>query len=95
MVIPDGAISMREYRKRIRMNYLRMHPECGSFFILFVLPVLISLASNWIAKWIIDRADVAAVRMGAFNALQDYPLPMTATPTSTSSHPKKHSEQER
>lgn len=95
LVIPDGAISMREYRRRMKLHYLRSHPECGSFFVLFVLPVLISLVSNWVAKWIIDRADVGAVRMGAFDALRGYPLPTTGTRTSTSSQTKTPSEQEK
>jgi len=69
MLIPDGAISMRSYRRRIKETYLRMHPERGSFFLLFVLPVIISLVSNWIAKWIIDRKDLKTIRTSAFDAL--------------------------
>ena len=69
LLVPDGAISMRSYRQRIKETYVRMHPECGSFFLLFVLPVLISLVSNWIAKWILDRKDMKAIRAQAFDAL--------------------------
>lgn len=71
LVAPDGAISMREYRRRIKETYLKSHPEHGSFFLIFVLPVLISLISNWIAKWIIDRKDMREIRSEAFDALID------------------------
>lgn len=69
LVVPDGAISMRSYRRRIKETYLRMHPECGSFFVIFVLPVLISLVSNWIAKWITNRKDMKTIKSQAFDAL--------------------------
>lgn len=71
LVVPDGAISMRTYRRRMKETYLRMHPECGSFFVMFVLPVLISLVSNWIAKWITNRKDMRTIRSQAFDALTE------------------------
>jgi hypothetical protein len=86
LVVPDGAISMRTYRRRMKETYLRMHPECGSFFILFVLPVLISLVSNWVAKWIMNRKDMKTIRSQAFDALtelsQNAMERLTSTPTS-------------
>jgi hypothetical protein len=69
LVVPDGAISMRTYRRRMKETYVRMHPECGSVFLLFVLPVLISLVSNWIAKWIMNRKDMKTIKSQAFDAL--------------------------
>jgi hypothetical protein len=69
MLVPDGAISMRSYRRRIKETYVKMHPEYGSVFLLFVLPVLISLVSNWIARWIINRTDVSQIRSQAFDIL--------------------------
>lgn len=69
LVVPDGAISMRQYRRRIRETYLQANPECGSFFLIFVLPVLISLVSNWISRWIMNRTDMREVRSQAFDEL--------------------------
>jgi len=93
MLVPDGSISMRQYRRRMRETYLRMHPECGSFFVMFVLPVLISLVSNWIAKWIINRKDMRTIRSQAFDALIASSPSMTERLTSISTPPKIQSEQ--
>lgn len=84
MVVPDGPIRMREFRRDMRENYMRLHPECGSFFLIFVLPVLISLASNWIAKWLIDHSDRRTIRMQAFDSLEELARSTTATRISTS-----------
>ena len=71
LVVPNGALSMREYRARMKQTFLRTHPECGSFFLIFVLPILISLISNWIAKWIINRTDMEDIRSQAFDELTE------------------------
>ena len=92
LVVPDGAISMREYRKRIRETFLRTHTECGSFFLIFVLPILISLVSNWIAKWILNRTDMKTIRSQAFDALIDSSPLWMGTLTSTNSPQKNQSE---
>jgi uncharacterized membrane protein (DUF106 family) len=89
MLIPNGAISQREYRKRVRETYLMAKPEHGSFFILFVLPVLISLISNWIAKWILNRTDLKKIRAQAFDAFIDSQQSMTDTRTSIPTPKKK------
>jgi hypothetical protein len=91
--VPDGAISMREFRRRMKETYLRTHPECGSFFIIFVMPILISLISNWIAKWIINRTDMKTIRSQAFDALIDSSQRWTDTLTSINSPQRNHSEQ--
>jgi hypothetical protein len=93
LVVPDGAISMREFRRRMKETYLRTHPECGSFFIIFVMPILISLISNWIAKWIINRTDMKTIRSQAFDALIDSSQRWTDTLTSINSPQRNHSEQ--
>ena len=92
LVVPDGAVSMREYRRRIKETYLKANPECGSFFIIFVLPVLISLVSNWIAKWILNRQDMKTIRSQAFDALIDSSPHWMATHTSISFPPKNQTE---
>lgn len=85
LVVPDGAIGMREYRRRIKETYMRTFPEHGSFFVIFVLPILISLISNWIAKWILNRTDMREIRSQAFDALSESLLTSMGTPTSTNS----------
>jgi hypothetical protein len=84
---------MREFRKRMRETYLQTHPEAGSFFVIFVLPILISLISNWIAKWIINRTDMKTIRSQAFDALSASVPGLTGTRMSISSPPKKPTEQ--
>lgn len=71
LVAPTGAIFMREYRTRIKETYVRANPEVGSFFLIVILPILISLISNWIARWIWDRKDMRTIRSGAFDALTE------------------------
>lgn len=92
MVVPDGAISMREYRRRIKETYLQANPECGSFFVIFVLPVLISLVSNWISHWILNRRDMREIRSQAFDALSESLPHLGTRPMSISS---TRSEQQR
>jgi hypothetical protein len=87
VALPDGDLDMREYRRRIRTVFVRAHPECGSFFLVFVLPLLISLVSNWIAKWIINR-NTTAIRSDATDELTESLRRWTGTTTCTSSSPK-------
>lgn len=88
MLVPDGAISMRTYRKRIRETYLNLNPEAGSFFVIFVLPILISLISNWIAKWILNRTDLMTIRSQAFDSLIASSQSVAMRLISTSTPPK-------
>jgi hypothetical protein len=57
-----GQKNTREYRSSVRKEYIRTH-ECGSIFILFVLPVIIAVISEWIAKWLVGKkaSEVVAV----------------------------------
>lgn len=71
LVAPEGAVFMREYRTRIRETYVRANPDVGSFFLIVILPILISLISNWIARWIWDKKDLRKIRSGAFDALTE------------------------
>jgi hypothetical protein len=61
----------RKWRKQIATNYKTRHPECGSIFLIFVLPLLISLISNWLARWIFSEpaSTLAAMKAEALNAL--------------------------
>lgn len=68
-LVPDGAISLRTYRRRIKSEYLRTH-NYGAFFSLFILPVIISLVSQWIAAWILRHrgGGMTTIRAQAFDA---------------------------
>lgn len=61
----------RKWRRQIAANYKTRHPECGSVFLIFVLPLLISLISNWLARWIFKEPSsvLATMRAEAMNAL--------------------------
>ena len=53
----DEKASLAEYRHRIRTEYRRRNPECGSVFLLFVLPIIANLISHWIIQWISRKSD--------------------------------------
>lgn len=90
LVVPDGAIAMRTYKRRIKDTFVRMHgDEYGSIFLLLILPVLISLISNWIAKWIIDRTDMKTIRGQAYDELTELSPSSMARLTSTSTPPSE------
>lgn len=59
------------WRKKIKANYRKRHPNCGSVFLLFVLPLIISLVSNWLAKWIFkgNQDGLDMLKAEALNAL--------------------------
>lgn len=55
-------------KKMIRAAFLERHPECGSIFIMIVLPILISVISQWIIKWLTTK-QTAMIRLQAKNIL--------------------------
>ena len=71
-ILPDGAISAKEYRNRIREEYLRQN-QCGSFFLVFVLPIIISLVSQWIAAWILKHrgTPIQTIRQEAIASIKE------------------------
>jgi hypothetical protein len=85
LVAPDKEEPIRQYRNRIRETYLRSMPERGSFFLFFVLPILVSVISTWINRWIWDQRDFKAVRSEAFDLLIDSSLTTAERLTSISS----------
>lgn len=84
LLAPDGPVRMREYRWKIKETYLKAYPEMGSFFVLFILPILVSLISTWVARWIFNRQNMKAVRTQAYDALTESSPKWTATLTSIS-----------
>jgi hypothetical protein len=71
IVVWDEEASLAEYRSRIRTEYRRLNPGCGSVFLLFVLPILANLISHWILKWISKRnaGEILRLKNEAFNTL--------------------------
>lgn len=62
---------MKAWRKQIKANYRKRHPKAGSFFLIFILPLVISLVSNWLAKWIFkgNPTSLDVLKAEALNAL--------------------------
>jgi hypothetical protein len=69
VVAPTGAISLREYRRRMKKAFVAANPNCGSVFLIIVLPILISVISAWITRWIMNRTEMNGVRGEAYDAL--------------------------
>lgn len=53
----DPSLSVSDFRQRIRESYEAQNPECGSIFLLFVLPLIANLVARWIWKWISNKDD--------------------------------------
>jgi hypothetical protein len=88
---PEGAYRMKDYRRRIREVYLSQDKQYGSIFLIFVLPILISIISQWIAKWIVNRTteDLMEMKTGARASLAASSPGLMERLTSTSSPPEK------
>lgn len=63
--------NLKKWRRQIKACYRTRHPECGSIFLIFILPLLISLISNWLAKWIFKGTTTGldVLKAQALNAL--------------------------
>lgn len=89
LVAPDGAIGTREYRRRIKETYLRYAPEYGSFFLLVILPIIVSLISHWLARWLFGQeTTIRKMRSQAFDRLSASLPGFRDTHMSTNSLPK-------
>lgn len=71
IAVYDEEASLAEYRSRIRTEYRRRNPECGSVFLLLVLPIIANLISHWILKWISRKSagEIADLRNEAYLTL--------------------------
>lgn len=67
----DPALNVAGFSKRIRESYEAQNPECGSVFLLFVLPIIANLVARWIWNWIShrDAGEIARLKMEAFHSL--------------------------
>lgn len=86
------ANNKKAFRRRIRQTFIDRNPNCGSFFLVFILPLLISIISNWIVRWIFNRKDLPAIATQAFDALTAQSQSTTGTPTSISTPQTKPTE---
>lgn len=79
---------LKVHRKKIRQTF-RDSGEYGSFFLIFVLPVLISLVSNWLVKWLWSSsptmAQIRTMRSQAYRRLTSWSPALTAKLTSIDS----------
>lgn len=55
-------------RQRIKQAFLERNPECKSIFIMIVLPIIISVISQWIVKWLTTHQD-ETIKVQAKNIL--------------------------
>lgn len=71
ILVWDEKASLAQYRSRIRAEYRRRNPDCGSVFLLFVLPIIANLISHWILKWISkkDAGEILTLKTEAFDTL--------------------------
>lgn len=92
-LVPDGDIDKRTLRREMKSKYLAANGEYGFVFTVIILPMLISIISNWIVKWIWDRRNRSEIRAEATLRLYELSPRWTATLTSISSPPTKHTEQ--
>ncbi|NBW15749.1 MAG: hypothetical protein EBR82_47955 [Caulobacteraceae bacterium] len=60
---------MKVWRANIKRQYRTRHPKCGSIFLIFVLPLLISLISTWLSRWIFKESDLQTLKAEALNEL--------------------------
>lgn len=82
----------RTYRKRIKETYKRAHPQAGSIFLIMILPILISVISAWVTRWILNRTDLKTTQAQAFDALLESSPSMRDTLLSISTPPTRVTE---
>ena len=92
--VPDGDIDKKELRRRMKTAYVQAGEERGFVFMAIILPLLISLISNWIVKWIWDRTNRSEIRTEAAARLCELSPRWMGTLTSTSTHPNSHTGQQ-
>lgn len=51
---PDGELSLPAYRAAIAKR-VKAERQCGFFFSVFVLPLMISVISGWVVQWFANR----------------------------------------
>ena len=92
--VPDGEIDKKELRARMKKSYIQAGEERGFVFMAIILPLLISLISNWIVKWIWDRKNRSEIRTEAAARLYELSPRWMGTLTSTSTPPSNRTERQ-
>lgn len=76
----------KKFRRQIKDTFHRSG-EYGSIFLIFVLPILISLISHWLARWLwstpTTQTQIRTMRIQAYAILTDSSPAMAGTLTST------------
>lgn len=58
-------------KKKAKQEFRRRHPEVGSVFLIFVLPLVIAILSKWITEWIWNhKTDTRRISLAAMNSLR-------------------------
>lgn len=89
---PLAVAGKKIYKRRMRDTFVQGNPQVGSIFIVLVLPILISVISAWITKWILNRRDLSRIQGQAYDALTELSPSTTATLTSISTPRKSQDE---
>lgn len=91
-----NTAGMKPHKAKVRKVF-KDSGEYGSVFLIFVLPVLISLVSHWLARWLWSdsrtEVEIRTMKCQAFDALTELSPAMTATLTYTSSPTTSHGKQ--
>lgn len=93
-LVPDGDIDKRALRREMKAKYLAAKGEYGFVITMILLPLLISIISNWIVKWIWSRRNRSEIRAEAALRLCELSPAWTGILTSTSSPPTSHTGQQ-
>lgn len=72
MLLPDYDIDLHAYKRLVRKECWRRKDQFGSFFLVFILPIIVNVIAMWIAKWFLNRTNdspMMKIRGQAFDAL--------------------------
>ena len=53
-VYPEGEVRLKEYKRAIAKK-VKEDKRCGFIFTMIVLPIIISVISQWLVKWFMNR----------------------------------------
>lgn len=96
-LVPDGDIDKKALRAGMKAGYRKAHSdERGFVFVAIILPMLISIISNWIVKWIWDHKhkDRSTIREEASLRLCELSPRWMDTLTSISTPPTNRTERQ-
>jgi hypothetical protein len=65
IAIETATDDRRAWKEAIRSRYKQRHPKCGSIFLFVILPILVSLISQWLGKWLFKETPTMLATMKA------------------------------